>query len=1411
MVCRSDESVGQAAPSIRQVSNHRPSRVVGRCPEVTVQLSGVEVLCLVDSGSEVSTVTESFFRSRFPHARLRETNSWIRLNAANGLEIPCVGLIEVNVCIQGTDYGAHSVLIVKDPSGSSIVNRKTRVPGVIGCNILQSIGKQCEHSLTDLWTAGLNDVASCVQQHQIKTALCERLEAKSAVDDRLGFARVAASHARSILIPAQSFIFLPAYVPHLPDGFTLEVNSSDLSCVQNSIVVCPAVVTVQNNCVQVPVMNVARADVVLKQSVPIANVYQCDIVPEPVDVVCDSSNTELVYNVRAQTCENKNESMEWLQKVDIDESLTVSQRADVIKLLQEFSDVFSKSDDDIGFSDAATHTIQTHDDVPIKLPDRQMPGHLVPEVKKILQDWLKQGIIRESDSPFASQLVLVRKKSGGIRPCVDFRLLNRKTVKSAFPLPNIEQALQSLRGAVYFCSVDMNQGYLNLAVDEADRHKTAFRALGSLYEFCRMPFGLSNSPCTFSRLMQKMLGDFNYQWLVLFLDDVLSYSSSFAGMLSNLRLLLQRVRQFGVKLKPAKSHFFKKRVKFLGYEISQAGIHMDPGKIRAINELPVPKTEAELRSFVQSASFYRRFIRDFAAIAQPLNDLLRGSDSVDSKTRKKKSMKKSVASKYVIGDRWSHDCQSAFDLLKAKLTSAPVLVHPDFSKPFYVETDASLRGLSGILSQDNDCGGRSVIAYASRKLKPHEQNMKNFSSMKLELLAMTWAITKKYRDFLLGAHFVVLTDNNPLTHVMDGKKTQAEISWLAELAEYDFTIKYRTGASNVFPDMLSRQPIDDGSDLPGANCSQITCHVLDSEDVFSCISGDVTIVPDELMCTIGEEHVDCDLSDSTELQSTYMPSFNDEDVKAMQLSDETLSRVIDAVQKGTKCSQPRLSLPVKKYMAKFVDLKLIKGILYRVFTEEGEIVQQLCLPASLKHIVMKELHDKCGHQGKERTLALARRRFFWPGLSKDVFDYCSSCERCVIAKDALPKIRSRMCHLMAKQPLETVAMDFTLLEKSSSGFENVLVITDIFSKYTIAVPCKDQTSKTVAKVLVQEWIQKLGCPRRIHSDRGKCFESKVIEELCIMYGMKKSRTSSYHPQGNSQCERYNRTLHNLLRVLVDDQKRKWPEYIRELTFLYNATPHASTGFSPYHLFFGREARLPVDNLFNLDVDVVIGSNCDWLEQHGKRMQSVYERANKRIVAKAEERKARHDVKVKGDDTLLPGAVVLVRKRVKGRNKIQDVWLDVPYKIVTRIQGSNAYVVLPADGIGKPKTVNRIDLRVCNLEFDSGSSSDSDTESVVYYKECDSEPDQVSNIVPVNAPVDPTGPPKEARRSSRVTKGKHSNPHNLPRSTLKESVYNVRSGSQDFDVFSSAVNDLGKTMVESLGRLLQEGPSNGSCK
>lgn len=991
--------------------------------------------------------------------------------------------------------------------------------------------------------------------------------------------------------------------------------------------------------------------------------------------------------------------------------MTAEEKLKVAKLFYKYKDSFCTSEDDLGYTETIKHTITTVNDHPIKVPHRRIPPHQMDEVRQHISKLLKQNVIRKSTSPYAAPVVLVRKKDKSLRLCVDYRQLNANTVKDAYPLPRIDEALEAISNSKYFSSIDLAQGYYQVAIDDADIPKTAFRVgTGGLYEYLRMPFGLCNSPGTFQRLMEACLGEVNFDILLIYLDDILVFSPTIEEHLKRLDFVFGRLKEHGLKMKPSKCHFFQKEANFLGHVVSEHGISTDPEKTRVIKGWQIPQTEKQLRQFLGLAGYYRRFVKGFSQIAAPLHNLL-------TKQNRKKKGRKPLSNAVLNADlksRWTPECTQAFEKLKSCLTTAPVLGFPDFRAPFVLETDASFQGLGAVLSQDQP-QGRVVIAYASRSLRPTERNMDNYSSMKLELLALKWAVTEKLRDYLLGGSFVVYTDNNPLSYLQTAKLGATEMRWVAQLAQFHFSITFRSGKSNANADVLSRIGVD-------------------AHSVFQDLTKSSTLLDLKINVADGAS---VELN-TMEGMSTF-PEYNRAELHAKQLNDEVLSRVWHWWNNKLKPTERQIGkepMAAKKLIRKWDRLREVDGVLY-YYTKDPEADSSLLFlpPECMKASVLEALHDFSGHQGIERTLALLKKRCHWPGMQNDVKEWISTCERCLVAKAPTPAIKPPIHNLLADKPLEIVAMDYTQLEKASDGRENVLVLSDVFTKFTVAVPTKDQKAVTVAKVLVKEWFYKFGIPNRLHSDQGRNFESAVIRELCSIYGIKKSRTTPYHPAGNGQVERFNRTMHNLLKTLSPEQKKKWPEHLQELVYVYNATPHSSTGLSPFYMLYGRKPTLPLDHLLGTaDIHSPPLSE-DWVVAHKKRLDDAIKLAGEVLKKNAERRKEIYN-RAAREAPLPVGSKVLLKAHPLGRQKIQDTWSPTPYKVVDKLQ-NNVYIIQLVDGIGQLKTVNRtqlLDLKeVSNSEDDGTNKGHANTnmegENVVQPNEgSSSETDSLTSVI-----------------------------------------------------------------------------------
>ena len=463
--------------------------------------------------------------------------------------------------------------------------------------------------------------------------------------------------------------------------------------------------------------------------------------------------------------------------------LTGTEHSQLMDLINEFSDVFAKDDKELGQTNLVEHTINTEGAMPIKQRPYRVPVSQRTVVQSHIDDMLARKVIRPSKSPWSSPIVLVKKKNGQDRFCVDYRALNSVTKRDVYPLPRIDDMLDTFHNAKYFSTLDLMSGYWQVPVAENDKEKTAMVTSSGLFEWNVMPFGLCNSPSTFQRLMDVLLSGLQDNVCLVYIDDIIVFSSSFDDHLSRLRTVFSRLRQANLKLKPQKCDFCMSEVSFLGHIVSSDGVKPDPSKVSAVKDYPRPSNVTELRSFLGLVSYYRKFIPDFAKKSNPLTNLLKKQQPFN----------------------WDDNVENAFVLLKDSLVKSPILCYPDFTKPFTLLCDASGIGLGIVLTQVTDSGERT-IAYASRQLRKHE---KNYAVIELEALAIVWGV-KTFRHYLYGNRFTAISDHNPLRWLMGLKQPTGRLArWVLALQEYDIDIQYRPGSKHGNADGLSRTPSND--------------------------------------------------------------------------------------------------------------------------------------------------------------------------------------------------------------------------------------------------------------------------------------------------------------------------------------------------------------------------------------------------------------------------------------------------------------------------------------------------------------------------------------------------------------------------------------------------------------------------
>ena len=977
-------------------------------------------------------------------------------------------------------------------------------------------------------------------------------------------------------------------------------------------------------------------------------------------------------DVRSQSEVKEAAGAKWQPNAKLDH-LTEVQKNIVQQVLYDECEVFAKTDTDIGDITDFQMGIHLTDESPVNDAYRHLPRKLYDDVKNYLNDLIVNGWIQESKSAYASPIVCVRKKDGSMRLCVDYRRLNLKTVPDRHPIPRVQDLLDGLGGQTCFSTLDMAKAYHQGYVQGDCRKYTAFSTPWALYEWLRIPFGLKNAPAAFQRFIAQALTGLLDRVCLAYLDDVLVYGRTFKEGVRNLKNVLRRLKSKGVKLRVDKCEFCKPEVRYLVRLVSADGYRADPEDTAALKKFrDPPKTVGEVRSLVGFLSYYRNYVQDFAKRLKPVYDLLK-TDKEAVQAKSAKSAKGYDKRKAVA---WSPELQKIVDDVVDILQSPKVMAYPNFDAPFMLNCDASGYGLGSVLYQEQGDKLR-VISYASRTLTDAETNY-HLHSGKLEFLALKWAVIDRFPDYLgHGSSFTVYTDNNPLTYVMKSAKLNATgMRWVSELADYDFEIRYKPGKLNTDADGLSRRPM--------------TVREFETECTEVCGKEEwraVLSVPD--VCA--SQPVSIDLLSLSPLGSSS-DIISKEELGKSQSEDSVVGPVYKAVALGCRPSKTdwaSFSPKTRALVHQWGKLKLESGVLVRKTSTNVQLV----LPEVYHPIVYAELHAKMGHLASDRVEDLARMRFYWPHMCKDIDFYIRNKCSCVMSKKPNVAERAALKPISSSYPFEIVSIDFLHLDRCKGGFEYVLVVCDHFTRFSQAYATRSKSSRAAADCLFNKFILQFGFPKRIHHDRGGEFNSNMFKHLHQLANIQSSNTTPYHPMGDGQVERYNRTLLNMLKAIPENEKNKWKDHLSKLCFAYNSTVHKSTGFTPFFLMFGRESRLPIDGVFPFpEVGSRSESYGSFVNTWTARMKEAYVIAGKHSKQSGVSNKTRYDKTAKCNEIVVGDRVLLKNMKKTGTGKLASFWEQKVY-VVLKVWDV-VFTIREYDGT-KEKTVHRNLLKLVN--------------------------------------------------------------------------------------------------------------------
>ena len=805
------------------------ARIVGSRNTAAIYVDGIATTALFDTGAEIQLVSKQFCEDH--NIEIQPIERLTECSTMNGEIFGYEGFVELNVQIPGRDFSEDHLFLV-----TSEISHQKEIPIVLGTYFIGSLSQYVQGFEKEEF----DSLDYTIKQAYLSWVEAARIRKQYGCEPPLGFVKT----TKPVIIQAGTSkeihgltkikhggysvncISEPAMGHNLPKGLTLIPGYSPLG--PGSCRVSALIESKSNTSITIPARTVicqlGLANKIPKLVYP-GDDYDNDQDPEGLDesdegltykqyeqyrTVSEQLESESNGDTQGVTIEdigpedeesdckdtqsNEQDDGSWiLNLIDLSgiEDWPEKLQQDAKDMLKRNAQVFSKDDMDMGRTKLVKHHIKLTDPAPFKEAYRRIPPQMYDEVKAHIQEMLDLGAIRPSNSPWASAIVLVRKKDGRLRFCIDLRRLNNRTVKDAYSLPRIESILDSLGGAQIFTTLDLKAGYWQVEMAEECKAYTAFTCgpLG-FYECDTMPFGATNAPATFQRLMHDCLGDLNMNWCIVYLDDIIVFSNTKEEHLKRLEAVFQKLMAAGLKLKPTKCFFFRDEIEYLGHVVSGKGISTNPKKIEAVTKWPTPKTVYDVRSFLGFVGYYRRFIKNFSKITKPIREVITGLENQSKRAAKKTHIE------------WTDIADSAFETLKTMCVNTPILAYPDYQLPFTLHTDSSTDGLGAVLYQKQN-GKQRVIAYASRSVSKAESN---YPAHKLEFLALKWAVCEKFHEYLYGTKpFEVFTDNNPLTYVLTSAKLDAcGQRWVAKLANYNFSIKYRCGVSNTEADALSR-------------------------------------------------------------------------------------------------------------------------------------------------------------------------------------------------------------------------------------------------------------------------------------------------------------------------------------------------------------------------------------------------------------------------------------------------------------------------------------------------------------------------------------------------------------------------------------------------------------------------------
>ena len=1207
---------------------------------------------LVDTGASRCCIREDYF-NKIPGTSLSLLKG-VRIRSATGRDLQTLGRAECTFTLGGRDYKMEF-----------IVCKNLRRPAILGLDFLR------QNRIGTTWTP-----TGTFALQRGEEILVESIEVCFENTNPMITAY------RHYTVPARSIMIVTAKANmQLQDqGRVFEVNATPSFMDKHpSMITLPVLhKTDQETRENVPylLINLSMEDEEIEKGEELAIMKVCPYQLNEIET--EQTDEEEINNIEEdkifEQCDmfdDKTEvdkkfitspaQIESQRKVKLQNApITDEDRSNFKELCNKYTDIFSRSSEDIGHTPLLKMDIDTGDSPPVCQRPYSLPLKHVEWVTKELEILEKAGVISRSVSPWASPIVIVPKKSEPGEPprrrmCVDYRVLNSllppvnkahskaKGILTLVPLPKIDEIYAQLKGSKVYSAIDMRSGYFHLGLSNDAKPKTAFvpgGPHGAKYEFNRCPFGLSQAPAYFQRLIHEVLKGITFAFG--YLDDILIFSPDNKTHLEHLEVVFQRLREADLKLKASKCNFFKKHIQYLGHLVSGEGIEPLPEKLEAVRKMPPPTTPKEVRQFLGLVGYYRKFVPKFADIARPLTNL----------------------TKLDIPYEWTTRCQEAFEFLKEMLLKEPILKYPDPSKPYTLFTDASKFAWACVLTQEyeHEFDGKKrkilhPITYMSGLFKGSQVN---WATLTKEAYAI-YVSVKKLDHYIQDAEVTLRSDHLPLKSFLQKNTLNTKVNnWAIDITSRcrNIQFEYIKGIKNTLADTMSRlieitPEIEQEPEPPG---QEFGYDIFETLEPIETTTHYINELKEEIQ--IKQEAIPDDLLPIVDLTESQL-----EDI---QMKDKFIKNIVNRL---VAKQQPE----GKPY---YLEGKLLKKYIYDNKQRfEVTVVSPNCAP-----LLLNLAHDQLGHNGTARTYMLLKRTYYWKGMKTDISNYVKQCKLC--QKQNILPVKYVSGHFSAPMaPMEFISMDligdFT---PSSKGNKYALTVICMLTGYTFCIPIPSKKASDVITAYIDNVYSKFGGSKKILSDNGTEFKNQLFEKIAKELGVEfKCYTAPYHPQSNGRIEGFHHFLKSCMTKHISTTM-EWDQVVHLATAAYNFFPNEHSKESPFFLMFGRDPRIPLNTLLTPKIRYM-GTEENILSLEA--LQRIYHLVAENLkIAKERLHKNQqaYPTKLKTED------MVMIKTHAEGQ--FQPIYKGY-YRIVS-FKG-NQVQVIPVEG-GKPHLVHITDVK-----------------------------------------------------------------------------------------------------------------------